>query len=395
MSQSIQKWYQKVIDCYYRVLHCFRVFGAYALQVVGHMRSIDDHTILFYAFERKGICCNPKYIMKELIATYPEQYKLYWISRWPETCEKGKGYSVVRIRSAKFYYLCGYAKYVITNDRLDDFMIKRKGQIYINTWHGGGLTKKAAFDTAKNSDENIFFHNQYDKDDYIVSSSKTNAEILSKAFKIEKSHVLRTGMPRSDILYDRSAYLDVRKELKLDSNTKIVFYAPTYRKYSGNYYFPEEEIDNLRSVLNIKFGGEWLFLYKMHYFEEPEAYQEKTNVMLNCVNFYDTQKLLCGVDVLITDYSSLLWDFTLLNRPVFRYATDIDKYVDSINDFYLNYYKWPYPHASSVDDLYRCIEEYDTDRYAEEMREYLKKIGNYDDGNSSARFVEWLINNNV
>lgn len=373
-----------------KLLHYIRITGAYAIQIIVRVRSLDNNTILLYAFQRKGICCNPKYIMKELIKNYPGKYKLYWISKWPDTCEKGNGYEVIKLRSVKFYILNGYAKYIITNDRYDEYALKRKGQVYINTWHGGGLTKKAGFDTVKTIEEETFMKNEYSGQDYIVSSSALNSKIFINAFRIDECRILKFGMPRSDVFYYKDTFFEVRKKLDIAYNKKIVLYAPTYRKYNCNFFLPESAIDGILDALSRKFGGDWLFLYRMHYFESAPSYKDVPDKVLGCNNYFDSQELLCGVDVLITDYSSLLWDFTLLKKPSFRYSADIDIFVDSKIDFYLNYYEWPYPHASSVDELYESIISYDEDEYYRKMNDYLNATQNYDLGDSSVQFAKWI-----
>lgn len=360
------------------------------IQLLGRLRPIDRKVILFYAFERKGICCNPKYMMKELIRSYPGQYELYWVSKWPDTCEEGDGYKVVRLRSLQFYKLCSYAKCFVANDRIDEFMIKRKGQIYINTWHGGGLGKKAGFDEVKNADDEAFMTKEYGKFDCFLSSGEMNAEILQRAFRLDAEHVIRSGMPRSDVLYDKTKNLEVRKKVGVASGKRIVLYAPTYRRYDSDAFFPGTEIDNLLDALGERFGGEWVFFHKIHYFEREPFYKNTGENIFDCSDYFDTQELLCAVDVLITDYSSLLWDFTLLRRPAFRYSTDIDIKVNSVSDFYLDYFKWPYPHASTVSELYDCIRKYDTEYYKARMEDYIEHYGNYDTGNSSQKAAKWI-----
>ena len=382
---------QKIIDTYYRILHLIRLFGAYTLQFIGRIKPIDSKTILFYAFRRKGLCCNPKYIMEELIRCYPGEYNLYWISEWPKTVETGDGYTVIRLRSIGFYLLCGYAKFIITNDRLDETMIKRKGQVYINTWHGGGLFKKAGYDAVGNEITEKMIRSFYSNNDYIIASSKKLEVIFQRAFRLDDYRVLPFGMPRSDVFYQKGVVKKVREKLEIPSDINTVLYAPTCRLNTGNAsYFPESEIEILLNALHRRFGGKWMFLFKMHYFAESVLYKEIPEKVMCCNDYYDTQELLCGMDVLITDYSSLLWDYSLLDRPAFRYAPDLEIYIDKERDFYLEYDKWPFSYACNTKALYRQIEKFDLEEYRKNLEEFRIIIGNFDKGKSAQAFVQWL-----
>ena len=379
------------------ILHLIRVLGAYFIQIIAWIHPLDTHLILFYAFDRKGICCNPKYIMKELISSYQDQYHLFWISKWPETCEKGDGYKIVRLRSVKFYVLSGYAKYVITNDRLDEYMIKRKGQVYINTWHGGGTFKKAGYDIIGNGKEATTketIDSFYNKDDFLIVSSKYLEKQFMKAFHMNTNQILSFGMPRSDVFYkENDIYRAVRKKYAIPNETRIVLYAPTYRFQNDiDPFIPKDNVGSLLNDLTLRFGGNWIFFYRMHYFDKEDYYDEVEGKVVNCSDYYDAQELLCGIDILITDYSSLLWDFTLLGKPSFRYAPDIGMYEKTDRQFYWAYEKWPYPHSSTLDGLLEQIRTYDHEIYKKKMDEYLDSVGNFDKGNSSGQFVEWLVN---
>ncbi len=358
--------------------------------MLGRLRPIDKRTILFTAFNRTGLTCNPKYIMKRLISDYPGQYNIYWITRWPETVEEGPGYKVVKQRSPFFYILTAFAGMIVTNDRYDETVLKRKGQIYVNTWHGGGVFKKAAYDLVGKEAQELLITEFYSNDDYLITSNARLTQLFPKAFRMNESRILPLGMPRSDVFFDEGKRAFVREKLGISEDKKIVLYAPTHRNNLNEVRFPEKEIDKLLDVLTQRFGKDWVFAYKMHYFDEAEKYAPMKGRVYDLGGYYDTQELLCGVDILITDYSSLLWDFTLLGRPSFRYSPDIKEYLDNERDFYLEYDKWPYPHAQTPMELYDCVTTYDEELYKRKMEEFLNESGNYDDGHSAQRVAKWI-----
>ena len=253
------------------ILHYIRVGGARAIQIISRVLPINNHIVVFYAHKRKGLCCNPKYIMLEMIKR-PEKYKLYWISEYPETVPKSGNYKVIRKRSIQYYFICSRAKMHITNDIVDETLLKRKGQIYINTWHGGGAFKKAGFDIVKHKEEEKQLHIWYDKIDYMIISSDYLADKFKSAFRLKEEQLLKTGMPRSDIFFQKNKlYEEIRRQYGLDEKEKIVLYAPTYR-YHTYELLEEEDIKCVLDALHKRFGGEWVFFFRAHSFDKEKHY---------------------------------------------------------------------------------------------------------------------------
>ena len=253
----------------HKLLHLIRITGAYTLQIMGRIKPVDKRVVLLYAFKRKGLCCNPKYILKALLKYCLGKYKIYWVSEWPDTVERESGYEVVKLRSIKFYFLCGYAKYLITNDRFDEYLLKRKGQIYINTWHGGGLFKKAGYDIVCDSESEKLINKFYRNDDYLIASCKQLQIIFQSAFRMNEKQILPFGMPRNDVFYENeNEYLELRKTYGFSPETRIVLYAPTYRINDERKCFLSTKfIPELLNALSARFEGQWIFLYRMHYFD--------------------------------------------------------------------------------------------------------------------------------
>lgn len=372
------------------ITHILRIAGAVSIQKLCSLLPLNSRSIVFYAHKRKGLCCNPKYILLELLKKYPKKYKLYWVSEYPDTVEKNRGYKVIRKRSVRYYVICSTAKVHITNDIVDETLLKRKKQIFINTWHGGGAFKKAGFDISVNKEEEELLHVWYDKIDYMLVSSQYLAEKFQQAFHLNTNQILKTGMPRSDVFFEKNdIYHKIRKKYGIEENAHIVLYAPTYR--IGEYsLLTEQELLQVLTALNKRFGGKWLVMVRNHYFDSEEHFTYQSGKIINCNNFYDAQELLCGIDILITDFSSLLWDFSILQRPCFCIDTNPGKYVENERDFYISYEKWPYPKSKNVNELIEQIRLFDEELYCKKVKEFLDYLGSYDKGNSSERFVEIL-----
>lgn len=373
-----------------KILHYIRVAGASAIQILSRILPVDRKMVVFYAHKRKGLCCNPKYIMLEMARNQSQKYKLYWITEYPETIPKSVDYKVIKKRSIKYYFICSRAKLHITNDIIDETLLKRKKQIYVNTWHGGGAFKKAGFDIVKSKEEENLLHIWYDKIDYMIISSEYLAEKFKSAFHLEERQLLRTGMPRSDVFFQKNnLYEDIREQYGLSKDIKIVLYAPTYRNDTYEL-LDEKDIKKVLSALQERFGGEWVFFMRTHYFDKDKHYKFIAERLYDCNDYYDTQELLCAMDVLITDYSSMLWDFSLLERPCFCFAKEPEQYARNERDFYIPYNEWPYPKSKNSEELVYAIRAFLQREYSQQVKKFMKRLCGYEKGVSTKSVVKKL-----
>lgn len=373
-----------------KIIACsVKFFVACVIQAAMRLMPLNNRAIVFYAYKRKGLCCNPKYVMRYMLENYPNDYQYYWVAEFPETVPHEKSYCVVKWRSMAYYQLLARAKLLVTNDMADETLFKRKGQIYMSTWHGGGTYKKVGFDIKTDALRRIRLHRWYARLDFLILSNGFLAEAYKSSFRLREEQMLKTGMPRSDIFYrDNGMYVRIRERYRLDSDTKILLYAPTYRH--GTYeLLPERDLPQILEALTARFGGQWVCFYRMHYLDTEKRYEENEWIY-NGNDYADAQEFLCAVDVLITDYSSLLWDFTLLGRPCFSYARNPGKYMAEERDFYLSYDEWPYPKAATASELMEKIRQFDEAAYQERLEEYIEKVDHYETGNSTERVVAWI-----
>lgn len=297
---------------YRKLLHWIRVGGACIVQMLFRVVPINPNILVFYVHKRKGLCCNPKYIMKYMISVYPKEYKYYWVTDYPNTVPEDEKYRVVKVRSLYYYWLLSQTKMLITNDMVDETLIKRKGQLYLCTWHGGGTFKRSAFDIKEAEEIKGRLRRWYGRLDYLVLSNGFLEKEYRRSFRISETKMLRTGMPRSDVFFHyNDFYKGIRKLYKIDLDIKILLYAPTYR-YGKYELLSYENIISVLERLRKRFGGKWVCFFRKHYFDLRNSYHEKKEKMYDGSSYADVQEFLCATDVLITDYSSLLWDFTLL-----------------------------------------------------------------------------------
>lgn len=279
-----------------------------------------ENKILFISFGGKGYGCNPKYIADELIRQ-KTPYELVWLLRnmedeIPEPIRKAPFSGLKGIREV------ATAKVIIINTKNDLRLIKKKGQYVIQTWHGSYSSKileKNAISTLPPQYIRESIRNS-SQTDLFLSNSRTLSEEYRSAFWCD-CEILECGFPRNDILFnwDRKIPARVREELGIPKNAGIVLYAPTFRDdFSVDAYSI-----NSQAVLNAlnSTGGDWYLIIRMH--PNVSSFQKLFDYgthVLNGTSYPDMQRLLLAADILITDYSSTVFEFAVLEKPSYIYA---------------------------------------------------------------------------
>jgi CDP-glycerol glycerophosphotransferase len=178
--------------------------------------------------------------------------------------------------------------------------------------------------------------------------------------------------------------------LHITGNPKIILYAPTFRNtFNSNVYNINCKLilDTVAKHTNAR----WIFLIRMHpnISNESEFIEYNENIF-NVTNYDDIQELLIASDMLITDYSSCITEFALMNKPAFVYASDYDQYKNE-RDFYFDLFSLPFPCATNNDELLDKIINFDTTLYLDSLKEHFLKVGIVKDGNASKTVVDKII----
>ena len=163
------------------------------LQYLLFFIPVKKNRIMFYANNRKGYVCNPSVLMESFWLKHPGEYELIWVTRFPETCTMRTGITVVRQRSLSYFKLFLRCDIFITNDMIDEALVKKRGQTFLTTWHGGGAYKKVGKETI-NEDETFAanFDKWYKRLDYFVSSCQACTDMYAEAFSLDRKNVYRT-----------------------------------------------------------------------------------------------------------------------------------------------------------------------------------------------------------
>lgn len=357
----------------------------------GNKHPIRNNQVMLYVHRRRGIVCNPKYILEELMKN--SSYKVYWISQYPESVPGDDRYEVVRYRGLRYFKLFVQTKVFVTNDMLDELLYKREGQVILGTWHGGGAYKRVGFPTAGSRYQRYIYNLYYSRIDYMLSDSELNTMVHKADLEIPAARSLEYGFPRNDIFYGEHPEIweKVRKFFHLAEDTKILLYAPTYRKEREQFhkYLTVEELEAVLKETEKKFGGKWICIYRFHYFLKQDKIRGNEYILNGC-GYDDMQELLYCAQVYMTDYSAGMWDFSLMGRPLFLYMPDRENYEENDRGFFIPVSKWPYPNAASVKELLENIRNFDEGQYKRKLEEHHREFRMKEGGNASKKTVDFI-----
>ena len=356
---------------------------------------INKNKIFFTSYEGKQYSCNPKAIYEKILSL-GERYVFVWEYNKNQIPEKVKVHAkVVKHNSLKYFMQLSTSQYIITNSGISASISLRKSQMCVNTWHGGGAYKKVGIATDEKINGSTYEELKImaDHTTYFLSSSTIFTEIMSVSTLVPKTRFLNIGMPRNDIFFDPIKCQEkkevVYKSFGILNDHKLVLIAPTYRGNSGSDSYLTEipDISRLYKALHIRFGGKWTVLYRSHYYKKVK---ETFNKVLDASSYPDMQELLCACDVLITDYSSSIWDYSLLGKPCFLFVPDLREYLDERGGFYSDIETWPGYVSMDNNELEENIINFDCDEYKKKIKYHHDMLGSFEKGNASLKLLEIL-----
>lgn len=375
----------------------------------------DKKLITFCVFSGKGYSDSPRAIYEYMLSCDKYQdYRFVWIFREPEKfqwLEKNRNTTLVRWASAPYERAMASAGYWIFNYRVSDHIWPREDQVYVECWHGTPL-KRLGYDlTAGGNVMNTTseIHQKYDLDSakfkYIISPSPYCSEKFTSAWNLaaqgKEGAVLEQGYPRNDFLLNHTPADVERVKAGLHitpeeiGNRKIILYAPTWRDNqhesgTGGYsYTLGVDFQHLREAL----GGEYIILFRAHYLVASSfdfaAYE---GFVYNVSSYPDINDLYLAADLLITDYSSVFFDYANLKKPMLFYMYDLAAYRDDIRGFYIGLEELPGPVVETEEELIRAIPQQMLSRdWDERYHAFLQKFAPFDDGQASRRVVEIIL----
>ncbi|MDF2607296.1 MAG: CDP-glycerol glycerophosphotransferase family protein [Bacillales bacterium] len=313
---------------------------------IGILPNKND-IVVFESFLGKQYSDNPRAIYEYLKdSNYP--YKLYWsVDRKFLHNFQDKNLICIRRFSIKWLLILPRARFWVTNSRMPLWIPKPKNTVYLQTWHGTPLKRLAADmdevylpgTTAESYKKN--FITEAKNWDYLISPNAYSTEIFRRAFQFEKE-VLETGYPRNDFICnnnDKENIEILKKKHGIPMNKKIILYAPTWRDNQfyakGKYRF---DINMDLNLMRERLGENYVVLFRLHYLiSENLDLSLYEGFAFDFSNYEDIRELYLVSDILITDYSSVFFDYANLKRPMIFYVYDIEQYRDNLRGFYFDF----------------------------------------------------------
>lgn len=402
-----------------------KAFGESLLYYFFCIFPICRNKITVCTFEGKGgFCCNPRYIVEEL-SRRNNAYYFVWLVN--DLSKQFPDY-VTPVKNTlwnRAYHL-STSKVWIDNYRKPYGTRKRKGQYYLQTWHGALAFKTLGLWRGEGFSRMAYLVSKNDADmtDYVICDSEWGKQVYPKGLVYDGEY-LKYGSARCDIMvnFKEQQREKIRERYHLPQDTKIVMFAPTFRetgqKGQRGVFVENNTLDFSRMAenLNRRFSGEWYLFLRLH--PQLASQMEKYPLgglegrTIDVSQADDMCEVLAGVDVLITDYSSAAMDAGFAGIPVFLYADDIEKYTENRGGLFWTFPKkgsepivsnrvitpdikatLPYPLARNNEELEYNILNFDLDKYLDMTKEFAQAIGLLNDGNASQRAADqverWL-----
>ena len=369
--------------------------------------KIDDKLVYFQTFSGRGYSDSPK-AMYEYMMKAPEysDFRFVWSFKEPERFAflKNDRTSLVKFRTRADNIALRTAKYWITNYRMLNHQYPRKGQVYVQCWHGTPLKRLGydleSSDNVMNSGSEIRekYRSDAKKFSYIVSPSPFTTEKFASAWNLVKTHqthkIIEEGYPRNDRLINTTPEerTELRKKLGVDDK-KVILYAPTWRDNQhtsgeGYTYKTEVDFDKLREEL----GDEYVILFRAHYLVANSFDFDKYKGFVKDVSSYsDINELYIAADILVTDYSSVFFDYANLRKPVIFYMYDLEQYANELRGFYISLDELPGPIVRDEKALIDEVRKTDGWKPDEKYEAFCARYNPKDDGHASERVLAKII----
>ncbi len=344
-----------------------------------------SNSILFESFQGKVIGDNPYAIFQEVLSRNPSFELIFTVGSKTRAPEGAKG---VRHGSIAWLKALASSKVLVNNTNFPGYFRKRSGQTYIQTWHGTPLKRlgRDIVDVVPTGSYLRMMNREASFWDYLVSPSAYCSEIFPNTFGY-KGTILETGYPRNDILINQSSKRDlIRRSLGIADGQQVVLYAPTWRDSQRTATGNWKPVNFLTGSL----GDNVTVLFRGHTNTHSAHSAQVARGTIDVTNYINVAELYLAADVLVTDYSSSMFDFSVTGKPMIFLAPDFDEYVAK-RGFYFDFEQAaPGPILRDSSFLRKALESIDSQKgeYAERYLAWQMKFNKLEDGLASKRVVD-------
>ncbi|KOY57354.1 CDP-glycerol glycerophosphotransferase family protein [Streptomyces sp. XY332] len=362
---------------------------------------VKKGTVVFESHMGKQYSDSPKAIYEEMVRQ-GVPFEAIWSYAGGKPTGFPKEATLVRRWSWPYLRALAQAEFWVDNQGFPLALAKREGTTYIQTWHGSAL-KRMGFHEPRTKAQGKAGQDRFqaavNRFDHFLIRSEHDTRTLAKAFRLRDEVLLRTGYPRNDALVEAQRAEaqsgervrgPLAAELGIDPGKKVLLYAPTFRASADGavegFEFPfdvEEFAERL--------GDRFTLLVRTHYLNSVSLPPSVAGRVIDVSRHHDITPLLALADGLITDYSSVMFDYAVLDRPMLFFAYDYEKYATDIRGTYFDLKeKAPGPVVATADELLQALSAFDEAdaKYAEARQRFLTEFGEYDRGDAARQIVE-------
>ncbi len=372
----------------------------------GKFVPIKRKTVLFECFLGQSYGDQPKYIYEEMLSReMDKQYTLIWALRKnkmdlpiPGNCKK------IPYLSLRYLWCVMRCETIVNNSRFPQFLVTNPKSVFLQTWHGTPL-KRLGLDqdevympntTTERYKANIVRSSK--QWNYMLSQNRFSTERFCSAFALKQEQIWEFGYPRNDILSlpeekKQAIVSRVKQSLNIPQGKRVVMYAPTFRdndtkqaKYNHTFPF---DLNAFAQTL----GEDTVLLLRLHYLVSQTVGKEiRCANIIDASSYPDITELYLTADMLITDYSSVMFDYAITGKPMLFYMYDLAVYRDMLRGFYFDLSELPGPMVEEYEQMTALTQNpagFETE-YAEKYLKFREKFNYLDDGYAAKRTVDRL-----
>lgn len=371
-------------------------------------QSIENNYFYFDSYAGRDFNDSPYQIFKYLYNNYPNNYFI-WVFKDKNKINEFKqlypncNVIALKYNSLKHYEYLNKAKVWVVNYKTPTYFNKKPDTIYLQTWHGIPLKRLGCDIIDRNQ---TFYRSQqtyqemcqsYQKEgmkcDYFIAPSDYACQKLTSAFQLDENKLVKVGYPRNELLYlykdDHELKATLRQNLNLTKKT--ILYAPTWRDDSSSIQGYKNHALLDFDDLYQKLKKQYQIIYRPHYLiKETYDFSKYDDFIIDGSKYSNLSELMIASDLLITDYSSLYFDYSILEQPIYFYMPDLDKYQDELRGFYIDINKdLPNDYYTEQNSLIKAIKNNEIN--TEKWSDFLKQNKNYP---LDYRFIDKIIGEN-
>ena len=335
----------------------------------------DDKLILFNSFAGRKFDDSPFALFEAMKKDERfKGYKLVWAFHDTEQYEVC-GAEKIKTDTSEYFRKALKAKVWITNSSFERGLhFKNKNTFYFNTWHGTPI-KKMGKDI---ENDQSFGEKGKNSTDVMTAQSDFEIDVFSRMFGIPKDHFLKCGLPRNDILcsYDESLRKEFRNKLGIKDCQKVILYCPTFREFEKDtrnnvVLKPPIHLNKWKEEL----GERYILLFRAHY-EVSKALDIKDDEFVKDVTDYQSlNELMIASDILISDYSSVFIDYSIMDKPMLHFTYDYDKYA-TLRGMYFDIREY-INGSENEEGIIKLLKELDTEKEIDRTKQFRKEFVQY------------------